>query len=216
MLERIEINQVPDLFDSIAAQFQKNEGMLGEMDALLGDGDLGLTMRKGFSALPGFMRATQEHNISMLLRKAGMEMMDVVPSTMGMLMGTGLSFAGKALIGCVCIDARGLSLFLRGYADGIVRRGRCSRGDRTVLDSIGLAADYANKALTDGNGAATLKEICQAALTGANEGAESTRIMTPKFGKAAVHVDAARGVIDQGAMAGLLLVQGITEYAMKQ
>jgi len=38
--------------------------------------------------------------------------------------------------------------------------------------------------------------------------------MTPKYGKAAVHANAAAGVADQGAVAGLIMVQGIANYVL--
>ena len=49
----------------------------------------------------------------------------------------------------------------------------------------------------------------QAALEGAKAGVEATKEMTPKYGKAAVFAAKALGTEDQGATAGMLLVQGL-------
>ena len=143
-----------------------------------------------------------------------MEMTDVIPSTMGMLMGTGVSYGGKEMAGKNELDAEGLVLFLEGYAAGIIKRGKCSRGDRTVLDAIGQAADDARKVLAD-DPQATLERVCQAALEGAKKGVEATKDMVPKYGKAAVHANVAKGVADQGATAGMILVQGLADYILK-
>ena len=173
------------------------------MDAFMGDGDLGLTMKKGFAALPDILRELDEPDLGKRLMKAGMKMTSVVPSTMGTLMGSGIMAGGKKLAGREAIDAEGLGLFLSGYAEGIVKRGKCAEGDRTVLDAIAPAARAAQAHC------ATLREAAQAALKAAEDGVEATKDMLPKFGKAAVHSAKAKGVPDQGAVAGMYMIEGL-------
>ena len=142
-MDRVTGKELPELFEAIAARFEENADMLCEMDSKMGDGDLGLTMRKGFSGLPEIIRTMDEENFSKKLRKAGMEMTDLVPSTMGMLMGTGISFGGKSLGEKSELDGEGLTLFLEGFCAGIVKRGKCAEGDRTAgLIMIEGLADY--------------------------------------------------------------------------
>ena len=200
------MEQLPELFRAVGDRFAENEELLCDMDSKMGDGDLGLTMKKGFGALPEIIQNLDEEDFAKKIRKAGMEMTDVIPSTMGMLMGTGVSYGGKEMAGKTELDAEGLVLFLEGYAAGIIKRGKCSRGDRTVLDAIGQAADDARKVLADDP---------QATLEGAKKGVEATKDMVPKYGKAAVHANVAKGVADQGATAGLILVQGLADYILK-
>ena len=213
-MEKVTMEQLPELFRAVGDRFAENEELLCDMDSKMGDGDLGLTMKKGFGALPEIIRNLDEEDFAKKIRKAGMEMTDVIPSTMGMLMGTGVSYGGKEMAGKTELDAEGLMLFLEGYAAGIIKRGKCSRGDRTVLDAIGQAADDARKVLAD-DPQATLERVCQAALEGAKKGVEATKDMVPKYGKAAVHANVAKGVADQGATAGMILVQGLADYILK-
>ena len=56
-MDKILFEQVPDLFASAGTLFVEKKEELCKMDALLGDGDLGLTMSKGYAALPDLMRA---------------------------------------------------------------------------------------------------------------------------------------------------------------
>lgn len=210
-MEYITTEQLSMLFAKIAARFAENETLLCEMDSKMGDGDLGLIMKKGFEALPHILEEMDETGLSKKLRRAGMEMSDVIPSTMGMLMGTGISFGGKALAGYEVIDAEGLSIFLEGFCDGIQKRGKCICGDRTVLDSIAAAKAAAQEVLQRKK-QATLGEVATAAVNGAQRGVEATKRMKPKFGKAAVHANAAEGVADQGAMAGLIMIEGIRDF----
>lgn len=214
-MDNITIEQLPELFEVISDQFAKNADVLCKMDSLMGDGDLGLTMKKGFGGLPLILKSMHGTDLAQNLQKLGMEMIDLVPSTMGMLMGTGISYGGKALLGKTELNAQGLSLFLQGFCEGIIKRGKCNRGDRTVLDSIAQAAD-AVKGYILKNPNASLQAVCLIALESAKKGVEDTKTMKPKFGKAAVHAAVADGIPDQGAVAGLILIQGITDYVISK
>lgn len=209
-MEKITMAELTALFDSVAAIMAENADRLCAMDANMGDGDLGLTMKKGFGALPGLIADIDEADLGKRLAKAGMKMSSVVPSTMGTLMSSGVMEGGKRLSGCEAIGPAEFASFLEGYAAGIQKRGKCQRGDRTVLDAIGPAADAAAQAAAQPG--ATLASVAEAAVRGADEGVTATRDMTPKFGKAAVFAARAAGVEDQGAVAGQLVVRGLANY----
>lgn len=213
-MDKITLADIPDLFESIAQKMNDVAEELCEMDARMGDGDLGLTMKKGFQALPQIMREMEEEDIGKLIMKSGMKMGSVVPSTMGTLMASGLMSGGKALIGRSYIDAAAFYEFLNGFEEGVMKRGKCVRGDRTLLDAIGTASDACKECLTK-HPDAVLDEIVTIALDGAKKGTEDTRKMIPKFGKAAVHKLAAAGERDQGACAGMYMIAGMYDYIVK-
>lgn len=207
----LQIHMLPDWFESVAAVMADKADELCEMDSKMGDGDLGLTMRKGFGALPQILRELDEPNMGKKLMKAGMKMASVVPSTMGTLMASGIMNGGKALADIQALDATAYLAYLKGFADGISKRGKCSWGDRTVLDAVAAAADQLEAALKE-NPDLTLKEAGELAVVGAAIGVEATKAMEPKYGKAAVHKAAAAGTADQGACAGLYMIQGYRDY----
>ena len=90
-MDKILFEQLPELFESVAAVFADKRDELCDMDAKMGDGDLGLTMDKGYGALPDLIRENAEPgDIGKTLMKAGMKMSSVVPSTMGTLMSSGV------------------------------------------------------------------------------------------------------------------------------
>ena len=213
-MNTVTIERLADLFSEVGKRFAENAELLCEMDSRMGDGDLGLTMKKGFESLPEIIKAQNEENIGKTLRRAGMEMTDVVPSTMGMLMGTGVAYGGKALGDKAEIDAEGLVLFLEGFSEGIIKRGKCAKGDRTVLDAVATAAERAREAISV-SPELSLLDTARIAYEGATEGVEATKSMVPKFGKAAVHANVAAGVADQGAVAGMIMVKGIYDYISK-
>ena len=211
-MEKILFEQVSDLFTGVGNLFVEKKEELCEMDARLGDGDLGLTMSKGYAALPDFMRAEAEAaagDIGKMLMKAGMKMSSLVPSTMGFLMSTGVMEGGKALKGKSEIDAVAYADYLVGFAAGVQKRGKCEAGQRTIYDAIFPASVAAKEAADAG---ASLEEVAKAALEAAKKGVEATKDMVPVFGKAAVHAAQCVGVEDQGAVAGYYKILALTNY----
>lgn len=200
------------VMEAVAQVMTENADHLCEMDAQMGDGDLGLTMKKGYCALPEIYAGLEEADMGKRLSKSGLKMSSVVPSTMGTLMSSGWMEGGKRLVGKETVDAAGFAAFLQGFADGIVKRGKCAPGDRTVLDAILPAAQAAQAAVDQGG---DLVAVAKAALDGAKAGVEATKEMTPKYGKAAVFAAKALGTEDQGATAGMLLVQGLYNGVQK-
>lgn len=214
-MDKILFEQVPDLFASVGVLFVEKKEELCEMDAKLGDGDLGLTMSKGYAALPDLMRAEAEGaggDIGKLLMKAGMKMSSLVPSTMGFLMSSGVMEGGKALKGKTELDGAALAEYLKGFAAGIQKRGKCEAGQRTIYDAILPAAEAAWKAAQVP--AVSLETVITAALEAARGGVEATKDMVPVFGKAAVHAEKSKGVADQGAVAGYYKILGLSNYIL--
>ena len=158
----ITCDQLPALFEGVAAIFAEKREELCDMDANMGDGDAGKT-----------------------LMKAGMKMSSVVPSTMGTLMSSGIMEGGKALKGKAELGPAELSVYLTAFAAGIQKRGKCQPGDRTILDAVSPAAEAAEKAAEAGG---DLSAVIAAACEGAAKAA---------------------GVADQGAVAGLYMLQGL-------
>ena len=212
-MDSILFAQLPSLFESVGALFNEKKEELCAMDAKLGDGDLGLTMRKGFGSLPDILRAETEAadgDAGKLLMKAGMKMASVVPSTMGFLMSSGIMEGGKALRGKGEIQGMEMAMYLQGFAAGVEKRGKCKLGQRKLFDAIAPAADAARRCAEGTD--ARLLEVLRAALDAAAQGVEATRTMVPVFGKAAVHAAQCAGVADQGALAGFYMIQGMCRY----
>ena len=210
-MDKITFEQLPALFEGVAAIFTEKKDELCEMDANMGDGDLGLTMHKGYNALPDLIRENAEPgDLGKTLMKAGMKMASVVPSTMGTLMSSGVMEGGKALKGKTEIGPAELAAYLTAFAAGIQKRGKCQLGDRTILDAVDAGAKKAAAAVEAG--AADLETVINAAVEGADEGVEATKNMTPIFGKAAVFAAKASGTPDQGAVAGRYMIMGMQRY----
>ena len=209
-MEKITFEQLPDLFGGVADIFTEKKDELCEMDAQMGDGDLGLTMHKGYSALPDLIRENAEPgDIGKTLMKSGMKMASVVPSTMGTLMASGLMNAGKVLKGTEQLTSAQEAQLFEAYLEGVKNRGKAEVGDKTFLDGLAPAVKVLAEAAQAGPIGA---EAAQAAADAAWQAFENTRGMLARHGRMAIRGEASRELLDPGAAVAALLMKGYAEF----
>lgn len=207
---KIYAKDLPKLFAGVRDIFLEKKEELCELDANMGDGDLGLTMSKGFGEMPHLLQENLvEDNIGKSLFLAGSKMASVVPSTMGTLMASGIMEGGKHCNKKEWMEKEEMLDFLHGFYEGVKKRGKCEPGDRTLLDAMYAAYQNAKEHFAD---CTDCGDVLQLAVEGAKQGVEATMEMLPKFGKAAVFASKAKGIPDQGAVAGLYFLQGLARY----
>ncbi len=191
------------ILQNLKRLFNDNRDYLVELDARMGDGDLGLTMSKAFTAVYDELRDTTETDIGKILMKAGMLMAKAAPSTMGTLMGTGFMRGGKAVSGTGEISTTDLAEFFQAFVTGIMERGKAKPGEKTIIDSLKPAADT----LLELKGEDVAKAL-QEALRSSENGLESTKNMVAQHGRIAYYKEQSKGQKDPGATAGVILIKG--------
>lgn len=206
-MAKLDTAGIKALFVKLGDEMTANKEHLCELDAAIGDGDLGITMSLGFTKTAEDLAPLNEADVGKLLMRAGMQMSSHVPSTMGTLMASGLMGGGKALKGQTEIDAAGLAIFLKAFMDALIARGKAKPGEKTIIDAF----DYASRAAADCSGS-DLITCANAAEKGAHDGLEATKEMMSVHGKAAVFREKTLGVQDPGATVGYLLVKTIAAY----
>ncbi|MBW2450467.1 MAG: dihydroxyacetone kinase subunit L [Deltaproteobacteria bacterium] len=195
------------ILQNLKKLFNENRDHLVELDARMGDGDLGLTMSKAFTAVYDELRDTAETDIGKILMKAGMLMAKAAPSTMGTLMGTGFMRGGKAVLGKAEVSTADLAEFFQAFVTGIMERGKAKPGEKTIIDSLKPAADT----LLEFKGEEVEKAL-QAALRSSENGLESTKNMVAQHGRIAYYKEQSKGQVDPGATAGVILMKGFLLY----
>ncbi len=180
---------------------------LNQLDALAGDGDMGISMAKGFEAvIQGLNEGYAD--IGRMLSSAGIRFNEAAGSTIGALMSTALMRAGKALRGKSELDMADVVTLFDTAAKGIMERGKANLGDRTLLDALIPATEALREALEAGEDPqASLKK----ATLAAERGVEATRGMVPLFGRARWLPERARGQRDPGAVAMHIVFKTLSE-----
>ncbi|MGD0863832.1 MAG: dihydroxyacetone kinase subunit L [Candidatus Limnocylindrales bacterium] len=187
-----------------AAEWGCHAEELGQLDALLGDGDMGVTAALGSNAMARYLAGQSEDDIGKLIMDCGTAVNRACPSTFGTLLSSALLGGGRAILGRPEIDIRDLVAVGRGAIDDVRRRGKAQVGDKTLLDCLVPGVEGLERAVRDG---ADNNRAIEAALAAAKAGMEATIHMKAKLGRASYRHDGGVGIQDPGATAMYYLIQ---------
>ncbi|MGD0943922.1 MAG: DAK2 domain-containing protein [Acidimicrobiales bacterium] len=190
------MNGLAGVIDAVCAELVARADELNRLDAVAGDGDLGVTATNMASAVLEHRDAFAEDDLAEALSGAGRLVAERAPSTAGTLIASALIGAGRAVAQAPADPALRLAELLTGACSAIVKRGKAERGARTMLDALGPASDAATSVAARGGSVA---EVLEVAAQAANEGAEATAQMAARFGRASWLPERAVGQIDAGA-----------------
>ena len=197
------------LFSALRDVMVSHKDRLIELDGVMGDGDLGLTMVNAFSAAAEESAAPEETDMGKVFTKAGMAMAKAAPSTMGTLMGTGFMRGGKAVKEKTELTLGDMTAFWRAFVEGLKERGKAKPGDKTIIDALDPAAEALEKAAAEGK---SLHDGFRDALSAAEAGVEKAKTMTAQFGRMAYNQEKSKTLTDPGSVAGALLMQTFADY----
>ena len=166
-----------------------NETYFCELDAVVGDGDFGYSLARGFEVVLGDWDSMEYSDVSGLLKKTAIVLSKRIGGTSGPIWGTAFLRAGGALNDTPEPTGEQVIAAMRAAIEGIKQRGNTDLGDKTLLDALVPAVDELEAALPDGAGTA----IARAAAT-------RTRAGRGNEGDAR---DARPGVVHRRAQPGL-------------
>lgn len=190
--------------DELRKIMRENREYLIDLDRVVGDGDLGLTMSDGFFAAYQEVKDSPETDVGKLLYAAGKAISTAVPSTMGTLMASGLMQTGRVLKGKTEIEKEDVATFFMAYEEGVVNRGKARVGEKTFLDGFDPAVGVLKASFAAGD---DLLTAADKAVRAAEEGLENTTAMIAVHGRAATRGEASRSLKDPGAAVALLMMQ---------
>lgn len=190
--------EVVSLFMETSKALRKRREEIRKLDAACGDGDLGRTINNGLQAVEEVLQNVEEEtDIGQMLRKAGMEFNNNAASTFGVFFATACMEAGKVVKGETKIKLSDIEDMFKAAVEGIEERGDAEVGDKTILDALVPAYEAIERSISDDQSLTTAFEN---AAQVAKEGAENTKGMEPKTGRAKQLGDRAIEAKDPGAM----------------
>ncbi|MDR1791539.1 MAG: dihydroxyacetone kinase subunit L [Propionibacteriaceae bacterium] len=166
-----------------------------DLDREIGDGDHGENMYRGFTKTVEKL-ADGTDSIASALGTLGKTLLATVGGAAGPLYGTAFREAGKAVEGQETIDANGVVAIIQGALDGIVKRGKATTGEKTMVDAWTPALEAAKAAAAAGKSPA---EAFKVAAEAAAAGAEETIPMLATKGRASYLGERSIGHKDPGA-----------------
>lgn len=209
MNDSLSIENLKSVFAALERVMADNFQLLTDLDAVAGDGDLGITMTKGFAAANKAASDYAEKDAGKLLMLAGMAIAREAPSTLGTLLASGFMKCGKEVMGRETLALADSARMMDCFARGLMERGKAQPGEKTIVDALLPAANALKAAGPD----ATIAQAWSAALRAAEAGLEATRQMKAVHGRAAYRGEKSVGMVDPGATVGVMLIKAIADVA---
>jgi dihydroxyacetone kinase/dihydroxyacetone kinase-like protein len=186
---------------TIAETAIENEKYFGDLDSVVGDGDFGYSLARGFEKLLEGWDGLDRTDAGTFLKRSGMVIASRIGGTSGPLWGTAFLRAGGAA-------SSGVVAMLEAAIEGIKARGQSDVGDKTLLDALVPFTSALSGALSAGAGGA---EALRTAAAAAREAADATVDMVAKRGRASYTGERSRGSVDAGATAVAVIAERISE-----
>ena len=193
----------------VADEIVRREADLNALDAAVGDGDHGITMRIGFEAIRDRLAELDPATpIDTILRESGTAFLGATGGAIGVVMGKMLMAGGKALQGVEEIGAPEFRLLLTSMETSVATTGKVKPGDRTILDAIHGAA----AAATSDSGAKDLAAIVDLSASAAEEAARNTADMLCRAGRASRLGNRVLGHPDPGATSFAIILRTMRDW----
>jgi phosphoenolpyruvate---glycerone phosphotransferase subunit DhaL len=209
----VQASTVTAWMSEIAASVSAERDYLTQLDAAIGDGDHGINMDRGFSAV---QQALAEQGTDVppgrLLIVAGKTLVSTVGGASGPLWGSAFRRVGRSLGDAAEWDAEQLVEALAAARDGVVELGAAAPGDKTMVDALTPAVEAMRSSLDAG---ATLPAAVTAAAEAAEEGARATVPLQARKGRASYLGERSIGHQDPGATSVALVMRAL-ERAVDQ
>lgn len=193
---------VRDLIDAIVA----NRQHLSEIDGLIGDGDHGINMAKGFTGCGTRLDALGPRAASLpgALEQLSQALMDDIGGSMGPLYGRFFLGFVDTLAPHEQLDAALFGEALAVAVANVQAMGNAQVGDKTLIDTLVPARDAYAAALAAGAGFAACLQAMGAA---AQQGRDATKALQARIGRSARLGARSIGVLDAGATSCCLILQ---------
>lgn len=190
--------------DRALERLSASRNELRDLDAALGDGDLGVTVSRGCEAVRVKLGGLDDPSPGQVLRTVGSAFANANPSTMAALVGGGLLAAAKVVDDQDDLGRADAVRIGRAAADSIAARGKSELGDKTILDAI-IPSLVALEVSTEATG-----PVMAAMVAAAARAVEETALLQSRRGRAAWVGERSIGHPDPGATAYLRLLEAIT------
>lgn len=184
---------------------------LNKLDAAMGDGDTGVTIKIGATAVLHELARYEERDLATLLTRVGMGFNRAAPSTIGGLIATAGMRAGKHIkeLGVTTVTLPVLVSLVVTMEQGISERGKARLGDKTLLDALIPAREALEQTCSEG--IEDIETAGHRALAAAIAGRDTTAALQSRVGRASWVGTRTIGQVDPGAEAVVIAIRAVTE-----
>ena len=188
---------------------QQNKQYLSDIDGLIGDGDHGINMNKGFTMCHGELEKNMG-DMAYSAKVLSKILIMKIGGSMGPLYGRMFRGFADELEGKEVIEINDMANALKGMLTSVQAISQAKPGDKTLIDTLSPAVEAFRKAAFEGKDFdEAFNEMKLAAITGR----DSTKDMVAQLGRASRLGERSRGVLDAGAVSCCLLLVTLADTA---
>ncbi len=194
---------------TVANEMTQHTQELCQLDSLIGDGDHGMTVERGFKAVLAAIENADFEAPAQVLKATGDALVSSMGGAIGPIMGSFFRGGCKKLADVKDMDAAAFELMLTSGLRQIKLIGEAEEGDRTLVDALAPAVRAFAEARESG---AELSGCMEKAAAAAEEGALNTKNMVAKKGRAKFIGEKSLGHVDAGATSMSLILRSMSDY----
>ena len=183
---------------------EKNDE-LSRLDAVIGDGDHGVTMLRAMEKIGEILASQPEGSISTTLGDIAWALMGIDGGATGPLYGSLFLGMSDATAGKEALTAQDFAQMMESGLTSLQQQTKAQIGDKTLLDALIPAVQALRQAADQGD---DIPVMLQKAAGAAMQGAESTRQYPAKFGRAKFQGERTIGHMDPGSVSLAYIFQG--------
>lgn len=189
----------------------EHEEELGNLDAIAGDGDHGIGMRRGVDAATAAAEEASAGGASAgrVLAAAGEAWSERAGGTSGALWGSAVIAAGLALGNRDAYRGEDAAAAVTAFVDAITELGKADLGDKTMVDAL---LPFREAFQLEFDGGASVGASLAAAAAAAQVAAAGTAGLRPLKGRARPLAEKSLGHPDPGAVSFGLIAARISTY----
>lgn len=205
----MENKKILDIILKISDKIIENEEYLTDLDREIGDGDHGVNISRGFSEVKTQIETLKTLKVSELFSKIGMILLTKVGGASGAIYGTAFMSAGMSLKNNETenVNKEIVVKTFKSMIDGIQKRGKATKGEKTMLDTIMPVYDY----LVENINKQILEELKPNIIALAEKEMENTKNIIATKGRASYLKERSIGHLDPGAVSSFLMIKTVCE-----
>jgi dihydroxyacetone kinase-like protein len=207
MSDKISTSDLARMLVEAARCLRERHEYLSQLDSVAGDGDHGTTMLRAAEQMEAAARDAALETPGALLKESGWKVLGVDGGASSALLGTILTGMGEGASENY-LDCAALAVVFESGLSALYLQSKARPGDKTMVDALAPAVAALQTAAENG---ASIPDALEQAAAAAQAGADSTRLLAARFGRARFAGDKTLGHTDAGAASIALLFHGFTQ-----
>jgi phosphoenolpyruvate---glycerone phosphotransferase subunit DhaL len=206
MTDQVTSRELAWMMSGAARRIREHHSWLSQLDSAAGDGDHGATMLRTMTCLEKAFGCNTPADLRTSLHEAGWSVLGVDGGASSSLIGAfflGMSEAPTASE--LCLNCAQLADAFEAGLRAVCRQTKAKPGDKTMMDALTPAVETFSSAARAGRG---IEVALQEAACAAKAGAEATKDLTARYGRAKLLGEKTRGFQDPGATSIALIFEG--------